>query len=221
MRKAYCDGIEYILNDDNTASVCGTTTCFDISCVYVPSKVFDSYTVVSVAPKAFFRASKLRDVFLPETVREIGASAFAWCGSLKSIVMSDVDIIGERAFMGCSSLCDLAFPCALSYIGDKAFAYCTSLTSAVIPDGISEMGEAVFEGCRGLTHASLPQSLKLLPNATFYACTSLEYVDMPIAIEYVDEYAFAYCVDVSVSFPERTVLNKDAFYECGGIRFVS
>ena len=78
------------------------------------------------------------------------------------------------------------------------------------------MGASVFEGCRNLKTVSLPQNLKIIANSTFYACTALERVIMPQALAYVDELAFAYCIALEYPvIPEKTVINRDAFFECG------
>ena len=76
---------------------------------------------------------------------------------IESIVFPEGLIIGDRAFLGCTSIKELNFP-KLTSIGNDAFYGCTSLKKVVFPKG----EENKFN----------------LGHWVFGACTSLEYVDI-------------------------------------------
>lgn len=89
---------------------------------------------------------------IPDSVREIGESAFGDCSRLTSIVIPDsVTKIGGYAFVDCIGLSSIEIPNSVTEIGDYAFNGCTGLTSIVIPDSVTEIGKYAFEDCPGLT----------------------------------------------------------------------
>jgi len=207
-------GLEYKLLSNGTAILRGIGSCSDENIV-IPAKI-GSHTVVSVSKKAFYRNDRIKSVTLPSSVKLVDDQAFAWCQKLDSIQLYGVVEIGERAFMGCDRLCNAELFNGLQLIGDKAFAYCPALTSVKLPDSVTKLGVSSFEGCRNLTKIALSQSLRYIENGTFYACSSLCKVIIPRDLEYIDEYAFAYCDSITeIKLPSKTVVNGDAFFECG------
>ena len=67
----------------------------------IPEKVQRSsttYTVVAVAPYAFYGCTELRGVTLPNTVEEIGDYAFNMSGIERFCVSDNVSYIGTSAF---------------------------------------------------------------------------------------------------------------------------
>ena len=69
---------------------------------------------------------------IPDSVTEIGWSAFEDCSSLTSIKLSD----------------------ALTEIEDNAFRGCKHLAGIEIPDSVKKIGKGVFYGC------DLPENVK-------------------------------------------------------------
>lgn len=57
------------------------------------------------------------------------------------------DVIGSRAFLGCSGLTSLTLPADITSIGDEAFQGCSGLTSIyVYAEKVPEIGSNVFVG---------------------------------------------------------------------------
>ena len=207
-------GIKYSIEKNlaTVVSVADSTLC-DIK---IPSVIFGNIKVVGVDNKAFSRQSQITSITLPDSVEFVGKNAFAWCPSLQSIKMNGVKIVDERAFMGDAKLSVIEFSENLTEIGDKAFAYCNSLVAIKIPQSVEYIGSGIFEGCRYLKYVSLPEMVDVIPNGTFYACSSLTEVDTSDKLRYIDEYAFAYCTALKeISISNTTIINHDAFYECG------
>ena len=61
------------------------------------------------------------------------------------------DVIGSRAFLGCSVLTSLTLPAGITSIATGVFSSCSGLTSLNLPAGITEIGSYAFQGCSGLT----------------------------------------------------------------------
>ena len=89
-------------------------------------------------------------------VRVIGETAFLMCTSLTSVTIPDsVTAIGLGAFGSCSSLTSVTIPEGVTSIGGYAFVECASLTTVTIPGSVTGIGEGAFSGC-----ASLPQTTR-------------------------------------------------------------
>ena len=215
MKSLFSYGFEYKATEKKEIIICGIGNCRDENLV-IPRLNENGLKIVGIADEAFIRCNKIKSVSLPKSVVFIGNSAFAWCPNLERIELNSVISIDSRAFMGCDKLNQVNLGKNLSYIGEKAFAYCPNLNSIEIPKTALKIGASAFEGCRSLVKANLPESLKLIENGVFYACTSLRQINLPKKLEYIDEYAFAYCVSINyIDIPQHTVINKDAFFECG------
>ena len=213
MNRKISNGLEYVFGKNGSAMLASIGSCTD--CDIVVPEFVEGKTVTGICDGALARATQIRSITLPHTVCLIGKGAFAFCTKLEFVSACGVADIGDKAFIGCDSLCDLALGSKIKRIGVKAFAYCPSLTTAHLPSGILEIGASAFEGCRSLSYVSLPDDLRFIENGIFYACTSLRQVVMPSRLEYIDEYAFAYCISIeSINIPAKTVINSDAFFEC-------
>ena len=143
------------------------------------------------------------DIIIPETVEfkgityrvtSIGERAFAWCESLKSIVIPDgVTSIGENAFTNCYSLKSVSIPDTVTSIGKMAFNDCQKLTSIIIPDGVKSIGNMTFSSCYALTEIVIPNSVKSIGYEAFELCFSLKSVVIPAKVTKIEERAFVGC----------------------------
>ena len=61
------------------------------------------------------------------------------------------DVIGSRAFLGCSGLTSLTLPAGITSIATGVFSSCSGLTSLTLPADITSIGDEAFQGCSGLT----------------------------------------------------------------------
>lgn len=96
-----------------------------------------------IARKAFADDVELKSANLPDSLVQIGASAFAGSGLIRLEVPESVRSIGSRAFSRCDDLRDVELSRGLESIGDEAFAYCRSLVHLSIPATVREMGVRV------------------------------------------------------------------------------
>ena len=100
---------------------------------------------------AFDRRSDIRSVILPNSIKEIGISNFAYCSSMETIDFSkstELQIIGESAFEGCESLKTLNIPNKVTYIGNHCFNACKGLEGNIeIPTSVETIGQKAFTGC--------------------------------------------------------------------------
>ena len=83
------------------------------------------------------------------------------------------DVIGDRAFLGCSVLTSLTLPAGITKIGSYAFRGCSGLTSLTLPAGITSIGSYAFLRCSGLTSLTLPAGITKIGAGTFSGCSGL------------------------------------------------
>ena len=118
----------------------GMLECLSPTFIYVDDVLFnkDKSKIIS------FRNQKIESYIIPNSVTDIGNSAFSFCRSLTNIVIpNSVTDIGNSAFSDCSSLSNIVIPDSVTAIGDYAFYYC-SLSNIVIPDSVTAIGICAF-----------------------------------------------------------------------------
>lgn len=123
----------------------------------------DFHTVVfksrpTVIPAYAFReCPNLREVSLPESVRDIKSQAFVYCRKLRSINLPEgMTHIGANVFSFCTSLPEVKLPANLKELESYAFSECTSLRRVTMPANANLLGEMLFAGCYALTELIEP-----------------------------------------------------------------
>ena len=117
--------------------------CSALTSVSIPDSV-------SEIGKSAFAYTKLSSVTIPGGVNEIKDSAFEFC-SLNSVTISKgVTKIGKKAFHHCQLLTTVNTPDTLTVIEDEAFSYCHRLASIIIPNGVTTIGKQAFYWCSSL-----------------------------------------------------------------------
>ncbi|MDE6582960.1 MAG: leucine-rich repeat domain-containing protein [Duncaniella sp.] len=115
------DGINYILNSDNT---CTVTTGNYIGAVNIPGAIEAGdrrFQVTKIGAKAFMSCTELTAVNIPNTVLRIDVHAFDGCANLTSVNLpSNLLHVGNYAFNGCA-LTEITIPDAVTVIGAYAF----------------------------------------------------------------------------------------------------
>ena len=95
----------------------------------------------------------LHSVTIPNSVTEIGNSAFSGCENLTSVTIpNSVTEIGDWAFSYCYNLTSLTIPSSVKWIGKEAFSKCYKLSSVTLPAEFADDVEIerIFYGCEHL-----------------------------------------------------------------------
>ena len=137
-------------------------------------------------------------VTIPDSVTNIGDSAFSRCAGLTSInIPASVTSIGVGAFSGCTGLTSITIPDSVTNISGGAFQNCTSLTSVTIPNGVTSIGEMAFAGCTSLASINIPDSVTTIRREAFRGCTSLASVAISASVTSIGDYAFRGCTSLA------------------------
>ncbi len=113
-------------------------------------------------------------------VKELGEECFADCTNLVSIStstaeLSNLTVIGDRAFQNCRSLRVLLNSkfTGLRIIGAYALQNCDTLSAPSIPAGVTSIGEGCFMDCDNVTAISFYGALEEYPKNCFRNCPKL------------------------------------------------
>ena len=88
-------------------------------------------------------------------------------GCVNSFIPNSVTNIGSSAFKGCIGLTSIEIPYSVTSIGYEAFSGCTGLSSIEIPNSVTTLGEAVFRGCTDLRSVIVGNGVTELPKYVF------------------------------------------------------
>ena len=178
-----------------------------------------SFSVTAIDDKAFYSASEMSSINLPEgitiipqysfqdctslekvnipsTVTEIQSYAFAYCSALTGLTLPEgITVLGSRCFQS-SGINNINIPSSLTSIPDYCFYGC-GLTSIVLGNQINKLGANCFQNCKSLTSISLPENIEALPSSIFSNCSKLSSISIPESVTTIGASAFSGCSALS------------------------
>ena len=125
--------------------------------------IFENNSRLKVIAGAAFYKCPLTSVDFPDSLMNIGDSAFSECFSLSSISFgegSSLQIIGAEAFRY-APLATVAFPANIRTIGDYAFADTAIAGSVTVPASLESLGGGAFGACHALTEIKVESGNKI------------------------------------------------------------
>ncbi|MBR6029641.1 MAG: leucine-rich repeat domain-containing protein [Clostridia bacterium] len=146
------DGVFYNLVDDEVVAYGGDKSMAEL--VFRDS-VFGR-PVVRIAESAFENFTALKRVTLPGSCVEIGAKAFKGCKALTGYGTSGIlylpeslKTVGVSAFENCAKVTKVMGRDGLSTLSSRCFAK-SGLKEITLPDSVSHIASDAFAGCSGL-----------------------------------------------------------------------
>lgn len=88
----------------------------------------------------------------------------------------NIEVIGSKAFMGCTHLVSVAVPEGVTVIEAEAFAHCPNLTTVILPRTLCRIGDSAFEACPLLEHIEIPETVTDIGALAFADCKKLSAV---------------------------------------------
>lgn len=183
-----------------------------------------SSNVESIGEAAFSGCSRLDNIQLPETLKEIPDFCFFKIGCKKIILPDSIEVIGTRAFAACDKIEYIKLPKKLKTIKDGAFAANKkSSYNMEIPEGMETIEKEVFRGNDALRSISIPSTVKTIQKETFSGCSNLNEVKLSEGIETINSRAFEDATTLKeINFPDSlTYIGEKAFYDCISLKNIS
>ena len=229
---------ELLVSPENPSylSVDGVVFTKDMTtlCLYPPARSAQSYkvpdSVKTIGVYAFYAAnlqtvdlsqvsrlglasfykSRLTSIRIPDTVTEMGTSAFSSCGQLADVTIGNgLTQIPTQCFQYCGSLSSIIFGTGIREFGNNSFSYCNSLERIQIPEGVTLIPNGCFGQSASLKEVVFPSSLKEIRYQAFMGCPSLNQITLPEALISIGRYAFYNTGITSVVLPYASVTVGD------------
>lgn len=204
------------------------------------SRISDEFVVIGDGMLYTYHGSN-PSVQIPDTVKRIGANAFANHPELTEITIpASVERIYDGAFDGCTALSAISLNGTPQYLSRSAFTgtkwYSDSAedsiilgntlisckgdsTEAEIPDGVLSIAEGAFANNPYITTVKLPASVQNIQDSAFENCSSLQVVTMEDSVENIGNRAFFGCSALQylrLGHSLQTV-GKEAFCGCSAL----
>ena len=201
---------EYTLENNYTCTI--TKYNGHAANVTIPSTIYGN-KVCRIRYDSFCDNNNIISVTIPNSVKEIGSSAFANCYSLSSVTFSgNLKLIEYRAFSN-TNLKKVTIPNSVTEIDDYAFSGCENLSSLTLSNKLDSIGRGAFESCTSLTSVTLPNSLTYLDWYPFSGCTSLKTVSIGSGLkEWHNQGDYGFVFDDCTALESITVSSSNNNY---------
>ncbi|MBO5162891.1 MAG: leucine-rich repeat protein [Ruminococcus sp.] len=211
--KAYGDHIE--ITGCNIEFIGGND---DETEIVIPSEI-DGLPVTSIGDEAFSNCLAVSAITIPDSVTNIGVSAFVNCSMTSINIPNSVTNIGDAAFSGCFRLTSIIIPNGIANIGESMFEGCSDLAEVTISGSVTNIGDGAFFDCKNLTKITLPESVKSIGDHAFYNTPWLENKQKENPLVIVNDILIdGTTCSGDVVIPEGvTNIGNYAFYECSAL----
>jgi len=181
-----------------------------------------------IANGAFAWCTGLTQLMLPESLTEIGTSAFEDCKLKEVKLTKNLTKIDTEAFKNCPIETLYINSDITSNESDKAAwlnedSIRANLKTLKLERGITVIPNGAFKGCTGLTSVDFSNCKKLTRIDGFSNCTGLTSITLPENLTHIEYGAFQGCIGLtSVDFSNCKKLTQiDGFPNCTGLTSIS
>ena len=163
--------------------------------------------VQSISSWGFLGTSSMTEISLPSTLKSLGYQVFERTG-LISCVFPDGCRMSYGVLDECYELTYAKLPSDMTVIPESMFQGCSKLEKIDLPPGFTDIGERAFSGT-AIKSFVIPKEMTTIRWGTFSYCKQLEEVTLPPNLTEIEERAFMYCTAL------KRVIQADGSYNDG------
>lgn len=179
------------------------------------------YPVTLVAASAFENA-QINSVKLPSKLKEIGLKAFRATNIKELVIPASVKKVEGSAFAYCPNLTKVTFAASNMELIEGCFAGCHKLQSVTFPASLTrDMTYDMFCDCPMLTTVTLPKNLRTVPQQMFSGCKNLRKIDLPATITKIGGHAFSGCPITDLVITGVTEVDDSSFMGCKSLKTIT
>ena len=179
------------------------------------------YPVTLVAASAFENA-QINSVKLPSKLKEIGLKAFRATNIKELVIPASVKKVEGSAFAYCPNLTKVTFAASNMELIEGCFAGCHKLQSVTFPASLTrDMTYDMFRDCPMLTTVTLPKNLRTVPQQMFSGCKSLRKIELPATVTKIDGHAFSGCPITDLVITGVTEVDDSSFMGCTSLKTIT
>lgn len=216
---------EYVFNN-NTVTITKYNG-FD-QAIRIPDTI-NGVKVMSLDEYSFNENENLKEIVIPENIKEIGYAAFAHCTALEYIELpQSLTRINDNAFYSCSSLKDIKISKNISAIGNLVFDSCSSLENITVDtenNYFSDLNGVLFnkeksqllkypEGKVANSYV-IPDTVSEICTFSFSGAANLSHIEIPDTVETIAERAFDHCKGLEYIKISANVIDIGEWAFCG------
>jgi len=190
---------------------------------------YNGLPIRAIKDFAFFNASTLKSVTIPESVKTIGDYAFQNSGALETVsIPSTCESIGKMAFAGCYMLKSITVGSEnTAYVAEDGVLYNKNKTVLIaypaqktdeeftIPSTVTEIANNAFENAVYLKRVSFPAGLTKVGSSAFAYCSVLTTAILPDTVTEIGSSAFRSCSMLKdFSLPKNAKLGDNVLLYC-------
>ena len=179
------------------------------------------YPVTLVAASAFENA-QINSVKLPSSLKEIGLKAFRATNIKELVIPASVKKVEGSAFAYCPNLTKVTFAASNMELIEGCFAGCHKLQSVTFPTSLTrDMTYDMFRDCPMLTTVTLPKNMRTVPQQMFSGCKSLRKIDLPATVTKIGGHAFSGCPITDLVITNVTEVDDSSFMGCKSLKTIT
>lgn len=179
------------------------------------------YPVTLVAASSFENA-QINSVKLPSKLKEIGLKAFRATNIKELVIPASVKKVEGSAFAYCPNLTKVTFAASNMELIEGCFAGCHKLQSVTFPASLTrDMTYDMFRDCPMLTTVTLPKNLRTVPQQMFSSCKSLRKIDLPATVTKIGGHAFSGCPITDLVITGVTEVDDSSFMGCKSLKTIT
>lgn len=213
---------DFVIDGDTLVRFIGTAPIIEIP---------DGIRVIGKG--AFNDATKVHEVYFPDSVIEIGTSAFERCRALTVLRLPPkLRIIRKSAFRRCVALHSIYFNEELEDIESAAFEFCTALRTVKLPKSLLHIDSSALNNCISLNNIEIDRANPMYASEagilfsrdrkTLIRCPeSLLISELPQTVEIIDRYAFYKSRIETLSINSQLLRIEDYAFQQAQIRSIS